>query len=123
MQSPQWVVKNSPTEKCAVGKVERESHVDFFFYIKGVLHHEFLSQGQTVNRCYYLEVLKCLREYVRRKRPQLWRNNSWFLRHDNEPAHVSLAIRDFLANTNMTVLPLPPYSPDLPPADFFLFPN
>jgi hypothetical protein len=28
-----------------------------------------------------------------------------------------------LANTNMTVLPLPPYSPDLPPADFFLFPN
>jgi histone-lysine N-methyltransferase SETMAR len=88
---------------------------------EGVVHHEFLHQGQTVNRWYYLEVLKRLRENVRRKKPQLWRNNSWFLHHDNAPAHVSLLIRDFLANTNTIVLPRPPYSPDLAPADFFLF--
>jgi transposase len=29
-------------------------------------------------------------------------------------------IRDFLADTNITVLPQPPYSPDLAPADFFI---
>jgi hypothetical protein len=57
---------------------ERESHVDIFFHIKGVVCHEFLRQGQTVNRWYYLEVLKRLRENVRRRRPQLWRNKSWF---------------------------------------------
>jgi transposase len=94
-----------------------------FFCIEGAVHREFLRQGQTVNRWYYLEVLKHLRENVRRKRPQLWRNNSWFLNHDNEPAHASLRIRDFLANTKTTVLPQPSYSSDLAPADFFVFPK
>jgi hypothetical protein len=32
-------------------------------------------------------------------------------------------IRGFLANTNTTVLPQPPYSPDLAPVNFFLFPK
>jgi hypothetical protein len=44
----------------------------FFFDIKGVVHHEFLCQGQRVNCWYYLKVLKHLRENVRRKRPQMW---------------------------------------------------
>jgi hypothetical protein len=76
-----------------------------------------------VNRWYYLEVLKHLREIVRRKRPQLWRRNSWFLNHDNAPAHALLLTRNFLDNMNTTVLPQPPYSPDLALADFFLFPK
>jgi transposase len=53
----------------------------------------------------------------------LLRNNSWFLHRDNAPADASLLIRDFLANSNITVLPQPPYSTDLAPADFFLFPK
>jgi hypothetical protein len=85
------------------------------------VHHEFLHQGQTLNRWYYLEELKHLRENVTTERPQLWRNNSWYLHHDNTPAHASLLIHDFLANTNTTVLPQPPYSPALAPADFFSF--
>jgi hypothetical protein len=64
-------------------------------------------------------MLKRLRENVRRKIPQLWRNNSWFLHHDNAPAHASLLIRDFLANTNTTVLPQPPCSHGLAPTDSF----
>jgi hypothetical protein len=102
-------------------EIERESHVDGFFYIKGVVHHEFLHQGQTVTRWFYLEVLKRLRENVRRKSPQLWRNNSWFFHHDSAPTHASLLTRDFLANTNTTVLPQSPYSRDLAPAGIFLF--
>jgi transposase len=47
--------------------------------------------------------------------------HSWILHHDNAPAHASLLIRDFLAKHETTVLPRPPYSPDLAPADFFLF--
>jgi hypothetical protein len=31
------------------------------------VHHEFFRQGQTVNRWYYLGLLKRLRENVRRK--------------------------------------------------------
>jgi hypothetical protein len=62
------------------------------FDIEGVVHHEFMRQRQTMNRWYYLEVLKRQRENVSRKRRQLWRKNSWFLHHDNAPAHVSLLI-------------------------------
>jgi transposase len=35
----------------------------------------------------------------------------------------ALLVREFLANHNMLSLPCPPYSPDLAPADFFLFPK
>jgi hypothetical protein len=37
------------------------------------------------------------------------------------PAHALLLIRDFLADANTTVLPQPPYSPDLALADFSSF--
>jgi len=44
------------------------------------------------------------------------------LHHDNAPAHASL-IRSYLAKHQTSVVPHPPYSPDLAPADFFLFPK
>ena len=47
-----------------------------FFYYRGVVHSEFLPTGQTVNKEYYLSVIRRLREAVRRKRPDLWDNNS-----------------------------------------------
>jgi hypothetical protein len=37
--------------------------------------------------------------------------------------HTSFAVREFLARHNITTLPHPPYSPDLAPCDFFLFPK
>jgi transposase len=53
----------------------------------------------------------------------MWMNQSWVLHHDNAPAHSSFLVRNFLAKNKMTVVPQPPYSPDLAPADFFLFPK
>jgi hypothetical protein len=43
-----------------------------FMDIKHIIHYEFISQGQTVNQAYYMEMLKRLHEAVRRKRPELW---------------------------------------------------
>jgi len=64
-----------------------------------------------------------LREAVRRKGPEPWADNTWMLYHDNAPAHASLLIREFLMKYETNVVPQPPYSPDLVPADFFLFPK
>jgi len=37
------------------------------------------------------------------------------------PSHNATIIKQFLAQRNVTVLDHPPYSPDLAPADYFLF--
>jgi hypothetical protein len=71
----------------------------------------------------YLEVLKRLRDKVQRKRPKRWRNEDWLLHHDNVPVHTASSVQKFLAPENMLVVPHPPYSPDLAPCDFFLFPR
>jgi transposase len=45
------------------------------------------------------------------------------LQHDNEPAYSSFLVRNFLVKNEKTVVPQPPYSPDLAPANIFLFPK
>jgi transposase len=39
------------------------------------------------------------------------------------PAYTALSIREFLAKKNIPAFPCPPYSPDLAPCDFYLFPK
>jgi histone-lysine N-methyltransferase SETMAR len=92
-----------------------------FFDIRGIVHRELVPQGQTVGRKLYCEVLWRLRENIRRKRPDLWRTKKWILHDDNAPCHRVLLVREFLANHNILSLPHPPCSPDLAPADFFLY--
>jgi len=93
------------------------------FNARRIIHYECIPNGQTVNQVYYLEVLKRLREKVRRKRPELFANNSWILHYLNTPAHTALSLREFLATKQITVLEHPAYSPDIAPSDFFLFPK
>ncbi|XP_008294029.1 histone-lysine N-methyltransferase SETMAR-like isoform X2 [Stegastes partitus] len=94
-----------------------------FFDIHGVVHHEFVPQGQTVTTEFYCSVLKHLRESIHQKRPKLWRDGNWVLHHEDTPAHSALETQELFANTNTIVVPHPPYSPDLSPCDFFLFPK
>lgn len=92
-----------------------------FFDYRGVVYYEFLPANQTVNKEYYLSVMRRLREAIRLKRPDLWKDNSWFLHHDNAPAHTALILRDHFAKNSTNIVPQPPYSPDLAPCDFWLF--
>jgi hypothetical protein len=69
------------------------------------------------------QVRERLREKVRRKRPELFANNSWILCHDNAPAHTALSVREVSASKQVTVLEHSTYSPNLVPNDFFLLPK
>jgi hypothetical protein len=55
-----------------------------------------VPEGQTVNQIYY-KVLTILPDQVRRKRPEMWKEGSWILHHDNAPAYNPLSVKMFLA--------------------------
>ena len=80
-------------------------------------------RGQTVTGSFYLSVLERLWKRIRRVRPEYSALGSWFLLHDNALVHWAVAVQEFLARKQVCVLNHPPYSPDLSPCDYFLFPN
>ncbi len=45
------------------------------------------------------------------------------LHHDNAPSHCAQLVAKFLETNDMLVISHTPYSPDLAPCDFFLFPK
>jgi len=90
---------------------------------EGIVNHESAPDGQAINKEYYVEVLRRLRESVPRKRPEKWRDDYWILHNDNAPAHTSHFVQQFLAKRGTTQLQQPPHSPDLTSCDFFLFPR
>jgi len=72
---------------------------------------------------YYKGVMERLLNRIRRVRPGMCESGDWFLLHDNAPSHNVTIIKQFLAQQKVSVLDHPPYSPDLAPADYFLFPK
>jgi len=123
-QSSQLKSPGSPgPRKARQSRSATKSKLIVFFDIRGIVHHEFVPEGQTVNAELYCNVLRRLRKDIRRKRPELWCAGNWLLHDDNAPFHRALVTREFLAHKGIITLPHPPYSPDLAPCDFFLFPK
>ena len=94
-----------------------------FCNCEGVVHYEFTLRGQTINKEYYGEVLKRLRDAVKRKWPRFWSSDDRLLHHDNAPAHSSNLEQQFLAKHKIEKLRQPPHSPDIAPCDFRMFPK
>ncbi len=53
----------------------------------------------------------------------MWRDQKFFLLHDNARPHSAAIVELFLAKKGVTQLSRPPYSPDLIPLDYFTFPK
>jgi len=94
-----------------------------FFDPEGVIHREFVPERQKVNAEFYMGVLDRLLKRIRLARTAEFQSSEWFLLHDNAPSHNAAIVKKFLANRNIAVLHHPPYSPDLAPAGYFLFPK
>ena len=59
---------------------------------------------------------------VHRKRPALFKSSQWHFHQDNAPVHNSILDTDYLIKMGLKTVPQSPYSPDLAPCDFWLFP-
>jgi len=92
--------------------------ITVFWDVRGVLLFEFLRKGETINSACYQSTLRKLAVAIRHKRPHL---QTGILHHHNALPHTEHARTALIAAKGWTVLPHPPYSPDLAPSDFFLF--
>lgn len=123
VQSKQWV---SPGEKAprkakvipSAGKVM----ATIFWDAHGILLIDYLQKGRTITGAYYVELLDRLDAEIKRKRPHLAKKKVLF-HQDNAPAHTSRVAKQKIQDLGYELLPHPPYSPDLGPSDFFLFPK
>ena len=79
VQSSQWMGKLSPRPKIARESRSNVKVMLIFFNWKGIVRYEFVPRGETVNKEFYLNVLKRLREAVRRKSSDAWTNNTRML--------------------------------------------
>lgn len=98
-----------------------------FFGIDGFLCSAFLPAGTTIDSKAYINIIKTrLIRKIREKRPELISSagiHRWVLHQDNARPHTSAYTRQWLAAKGITVMEHPPYSPDLAPCDFWLFPK
>ena len=79
--------------------------------------------GQTANKEYYVEVLREFSKRFRRKRPAFFKSAQWHFHQDNAPVYISILVTDYLSKMGINTVPQLPYSPDLGPCDFWLFPK
>ena len=70
-----------------------------------------------------VEVLREFRERFCRKRPALFKLGQWPYHQDNAPVHNFILVTDYLTKMGIKTVPHPPYSRDLAPCDFCLFPK
>ncbi len=126
-QSSHWLPpgENCRPQKALRARTVQKSMLTAFMDDSGVIHAEF--SNRNINAEWYCATIDCLKDSIRQKRPGLWHPDPvtphlrqlWF-HHDNARSHTAGATAVKLADFHW--LRHPPYSPDLAPCDFFLFP-
>lgn len=91
---------------------------DFFFGYTGNRPQKVCTLSPKVNQYFYL---RGSWKSATRVRPNIKINN--VLHHDSVPCHTAIPIVMFSTSKNIPVIPRCPYSPNLSPRDFFLFPR
>lgn len=123
-QSSVWVFEDEPPPtKVVRGRSTAKQMVAVFFRRQGMVAAVPLQQGKTVTANWYCDVcLPAVFEEIEKDRPRTGLKGI-FLHHDNAPAHTAARTLDFLHERGVQLVTHPPYSPDLAPCDFFLFPE
>jgi histone-lysine N-methyltransferase SETMAR len=122
-ESMQWKHADSPTPvkfhtTPSAGKILCTIYWDW----KGVILMDYMPHKATITGAYYAELLHRLRDAIKKNRRGMITSIPLLL-HDNAPAHTARVARAALQECGIEQLSHPPYSPDLAPSDFHLFPN
>ena len=63
------------------------------------------------------------KEVQKGKRPTLFKSGQWHFHQDNAPVLKSIIVTDYLTKMDIKKVLQPPYSPNIAPCDFWLFPK
>jgi histone-lysine N-methyltransferase SETMAR len=114
-----WVYQDEiPPSKVKTEKTVRKLCYAVFFKSSGLVEAIKLDGQKTVTAKWYIDV--CLPRVLEKAR-DLSPDTEFILHHDNARPHTAQVTRDFLREQKITILPQPPYSPDIAPCDFWLF--
>ncbi len=78
-----------------------------FFDTKGVIHNEYVPEGQTVNAMFYIHILDRLCKRIARARPEMRRDWKFFLLHHNVHPHTATIIQQLLTKKGVAQLSHP----------------
>jgi len=119
----EWQHSGSPRpKKIRVQKSARKVLASIFLDQDGILLIDYLPKGQNINAEYYSSLRVQLKDISKEKRRGNFTKGVLVL-HDNAPAHRAHATQKKLAYLGFQCLDHPPYSPDLAPSDYHLFPE
>lgn len=120
-QSTVWVFQNEakPT-KVVRSRSASKKMIASFFKITGHVATVALDNQKTVNADWYTTIcLPNVLAEIRKNNPK----RRIILHHDNASAHTASLTKTFLSEKKVELMTHSPYSPDLAPCDFFLFPT
>jgi histone-lysine N-methyltransferase SETMAR len=122
-QSKQWVPSGESAPKKAkmvpsAGKVMPT----VFWDSQAIILIIYLEKGKIITGAPYSLLLDRLKTELQEKHPQSAHKKILF-HHDNAPAHFSGVVATKLMELGFQLIPHPPFSPDLAPSDYYLFPN
>ena len=121
--SKQWIEKGAPGPlKARVQASRCKQMVLAFFDNKGVIYTNYVPKGTKVNSAYIINAMPTFLKHFKKKRPGM-SAGEWFFHWDNAPVHTATDVQEFLGKKGIKMIEHPPYSPDLAPADYFLFPK
>jgi len=93
-----------------------------FWNQDGILLNDYVPKGQTINTEYYSSLLVRVKDSLKEKHGGEFTKGVLFL-HDNVPSHLAFATQKKLTYLDFHFLDHPPYSTDLAPSDYHLFPG
>ena len=117
-----WRSSSHHPKKFQVQKSTGKVLALIFWDQDGILLIDYLPKGQTINAEYYSSLLVQMKDILKEKCHGKVTKGVLYL-HDNASAHWALATQKKLAYLGFQCLDHPPYSLDLAPSDYYLFPG
>ena len=117
-----WLPEAEPPPEMSTAKFdEKKVMISIFWYPHGIQVIKALLTGEHFNADYFQKEILSDLTRTQGVYQAKYEKQQFYIHFDNARSHKAKYIIAFCKANNLSILPHPPYSPDLAPSDFFLF--